>query len=122
MRNNSVNKRQGATGRFAVGNPGNPGNRNGGGRPSGTPNKSAWIRQQIQETCGCEAIERLRMLGESDDPRRLATYWGIICKTLPAEVQAEVGGPGWVADAADAALARFHETHGIQDRTELGDM
>ena len=113
MRNNSVNNRDRATGRFAVGNPGNPGNCNGGGRPMGTPNKAEWIRQQLFETVDEDTV---RALAEGD-PK---LFWSVLCRLMPKQIQAEVGDVGSIGEACDAALRRA----GLAGKfkTELGEV
>jgi len=116
VRNNSVIIRDPASGRFAIGNPGNPGNRNGGGRPMGSPSKAAWIREQILNTCDDEAIRRFADLAMTD-PK---LYWRVICRVLPKCVEVVVTTPGLLAEEADRALARFHERPGIRHKNQLG--
>ena len=46
-------------------------------------------------------------------------YWDVVTKLMPKQIQAEMGGAGSFAEAADAALKRAGIT-GI--KTELGDV
>ena len=85
----------------------------------GSPNRAAWIKQQIQDTCTEVAVAKLKKLGESDKASDQAIYWSIVGKTLPQQVQAEVGGIGSIGEACDAALKRVGITGG---KTQLGDV
>ena len=96
-----------------------PGNKCSNGGRLGVPNKTTWIREQIQDTCSDASIARLKALGESSVPADLAIYWQIIGKTLPQHVQAEIGEIGSLGAECDAALVRA----GLDGKfkTELGE-
>jgi len=93
------------------GTAGNVGNRFGGGRPKGSPNKSEWIRQQLFEAVDADKIKALA----DGDPR---TFWAVITKLMPKHIQAEINEIGSIGEACDAALKRA----GVSMKTELGDM
>ena len=104
-----VDKRDALTGRFMPGTAGNVGNRFGGGRPKGTPNKSEWIRQQLFEAVDADKIKALA----EGDPR---TFWAVITKLMPKHVQAEVSR---IADDEHATEAHvFRIDHGGEHQGE----
>lgn len=82
------------------------------GRPLGSPNKAAWIRDQILETCDEKRITELKQL----DPK---LYWDVVCKLMPKQVQAEVGAMGSIGAACQAALREAGITDG---KTRLGTL
>ena len=114
MNANCTGNGRNADGKFAMGNPGNPGHRNGGGDRTGVPNKASFIRQQILEACGDKALENLKKLGESADRADQDVFWKIVGKSLPQQIQAEVGTIGSLGAECDAARWAGQQD---QDRT-----
>lgn len=86
----------------------------------GVPHRGHWIREQIQNACGPKAIERLRALGESANRADQDVFWKVVGKSLPQQIQAEVGGVGSLAAECDAALQRAGLAGKM--KTELGTM
>ena len=102
-------------GRFTAGNTANvAANR----KRRGVPHRGHWIREQILNTCGPKAIERLRALGVSDRTADLDVFWKVVGKSLPQQIQAEVGELGSLGAECDAALKRA----GLTMKTQLGEV
>ena len=85
----------------------------------GAPHKSAWIRQQIQDCATDAAITKLKALGVSDKSSDLDIFWKVVGKSLPQQVQAEIGAVGSIGEACDQALKRAGLNGKV--KTELGE-
>ena len=67
-----------------------------------------------------KALENLKKLGESPDRADQDVFWKVVGKSLPQQIEAEVGGIGSLAAECDAALKRAGLAGQI--KTELGDV
>ena len=73
----------------------------------GACHKSSWIRQQIQDCATDAAIEKLKALGVSAKSSDLDIFWKVVVKSLPQQIQAEVGALGSLGAEVEDSLKRI---------------